>query len=145
MVIIGVSTTYLYGFRLTSYSNEVFRPLFIGLPCALLVAALVAIERSGRLPNFAFVALAGDASYSLYLVHGFVLGLGQRLWHHFVTINSILSHMIFITLVLAVSIAAALIVYRQIELTFSRRLTVALKHFQSHSNAAPATRDAISN
>jgi exopolysaccharide production protein ExoZ len=144
MVLLGVATAYLYAFQTDSYGSEAARPLFVGLPCALFVASLVAIERCGRLPHVAFLALLGDASYSLYLVHGFVLGLARRLWRHFVAIDSLLSHALFITLILAASVATALLVYRHLELNVGRRVTAALRPLQARSSAAVAGRAAIS-
>jgi exopolysaccharide production protein ExoZ len=144
MVLLGAGTAYLYAFQAHSYGSEAVRPLFVGLPCALLVAALVAIERCGRLPNFAFLALVGDASYSLYLVHGFVLGFGRRLWQHFIAIDSVLSHTLFITVMLAASVATAIPLYRHLELKVGRSLTAALRQIQARSSAAAGGRAAIS-
>jgi exopolysaccharide production protein ExoZ len=140
MVLLGAVTAYVYTFHADSYRSQVTRPLFIGLPCALLVTALVAIERRGRLPNSAFLALVGDASYSLYLVHGFVLAFGQRIWQRFVAINSVLSHLAFITLILAASVATALLVYRHLEVKLGRNLSAALRRLQCDSSATPADR-----
>jgi exopolysaccharide production protein ExoZ len=130
MILLGVGTAYLYTFHANSHGSEALRPLFVGLPCALLVTALVAIERCGRLPNLAFLALLGDASYSLYLVHGFILGVVRRLWQHFVAMDSVASHAVFIALVLAASVATALLVYRYLELKVGRSLTAALRRLQ---------------
>ena len=50
-----------------------WRALDWGGPAALLVAALLAVERSGRLRLPGWLLRLGDASYAIYLVHGFVL------------------------------------------------------------------------
>lgn len=135
MVLLGAGIAYLYVFKADSYGSEAVRPMFVGLPCALFVELLVAIEYCGRLPNLALLGLLGDASYSLYLVHGFVISFALRLWHHFVTINSVLSHTIFIMLILAASIATALLVYRHLELKVGRKLTAAFRQLQPRSDA----------
>jgi exopolysaccharide production protein ExoZ len=127
MVLLGASTAYLYAFHAASSGSEELRPLFVGLPCALLVLALVLTERCGRLPTFAFLALVGDASYSLYLVHTFVLGFAQHFWQRFVGINTVPAHALFITIVLVASVVTALLVYRLLELKVGRGLTAALR------------------
>jgi exopolysaccharide production protein ExoZ len=144
MTVLGAGTAYLYVFHAHFHGSEALRPLFVGLPCALFVTAVVAIERGGRLPDIAFLALIGDASYSLYLVHGFVLGVVRRLWQHFVAIDSIASHALFIVLVLAASVATALLVWRHLELRVGRSATAALRQLQARHRAAAAARTRIS-
>jgi exopolysaccharide production protein ExoZ len=144
MFMFGATTAYLYAFHAGFHGSEALRPLFVGLPCALLVLGLVAIERCGRLPYFAFLALLGDASYSLYLVHGFVLGFGRHLWKRFIMIDSVLSHALFITLILTASVATALLVYVRLELRVRRFLTAALRQFKARSSTAAAERAVIS-
>lgn len=53
------------------------RILYWGLPALAIVAGFVAIERAGAFPGQALRPLEklGDASYSLYLTHGIVLGI----------------------------------------------------------------------
>lgn len=143
-VLLGAGIAYLYAFQSDSYGSEAIRPFYVGLPCALSVVALVAIERGGRLPNIAFLALLGDASYSLYLVHGFVLGIGQRLWHRFVSLDSVLSHALFIALILVASVATALLVYRHLELKVGGSLTALLRQVEARSGAAAASGASIS-
>ncbi len=143
IVLVAATVTKIYVFHASSYGSDAVRPWFVGLPCALLVTALVAIERRGRLPKLAFLALLGDASYSLYLVHGFVLGFGRRLWQRFFAIDSLLSHALFIAFILGASVAAALVVYRYLECKVSRRLTTMLGQAGVRS-IAPAGRAAIS-
>ena len=139
MLLCGTGAAYLYMFRADFYGTEAARPFFVGLPCAVLVAAFVAIERCGRLPRFAFLSSVGDASYSLYLVQVLVIGVGLRLWRHFGLIHSILSHALFIVCILAASIATALVIYRYVELKVGRSLTVALRQLEGRSIAAAAS------
>ncbi len=56
------------------------RGLWRGLPAAMIVAGLVALEMQGRLGKSAFLFFAGSASYSLYLFHLFAQ---QTLRAHF--------------------------------------------------------------
>jgi exopolysaccharide production protein ExoZ len=53
------------------------RVVYWGLPAAAIVAGLVAMERAGAFPAGPLRPLEklGDASYSLYLTHGIVLGI----------------------------------------------------------------------
>jgi exopolysaccharide production protein ExoZ len=49
------------------------RTLIFGIPAAALVAFAVATEMRGRVPKIALLRHLGDASYSIYLAHPFVL------------------------------------------------------------------------
>ncbi len=44
-----------------------------GVPALFIVAGALALEGAGRMPQSRFGLLVGDASYSLYLTHGFVV------------------------------------------------------------------------
>jgi exopolysaccharide production protein ExoZ len=138
MLFCGVVGACMYLFRADSFGSEAVRPLFVGLPCTLLVALFVAVERSGRLPQLPFLALVGDASYSLYLVQVFTIGAGQRLWHHVGSIHSVLSHALFILFELVFAIGLALIVYRYVEQKVGRRLNAALRRLQARHRASGA-------
>lgn len=61
-----------------------WRAINWGLPAAAIVAGFVAIERAGMFPSRALRPLEkiGDASYSLYLTHGIIMGiLSKIIWH----------------------------------------------------------------
>ncbi len=49
------------------------------LPCALILAGLIGLEKNGRLLS-RWLQKTGDASYSLYLTHIMVLSAGGKLW-----------------------------------------------------------------
>ncbi|QRG07710.1 acyltransferase [Xanthobacter dioxanivorans] len=54
------------------------RMLRWGIPAAMVVVGALVLERSRPVPRVGLLALLGDASYSLYLVHGMVLSaVGQ--------------------------------------------------------------------
>jgi exopolysaccharide production protein ExoZ len=55
------------------------RALDWGLPAFLIVAGALAFEGAGRVPRSNAGALLGDASYSLYLTHTFVLAVMLRI------------------------------------------------------------------
>jgi len=54
------------------------RVLVLGTPALALVAGAVAIERAGRWPNIKFAETVGDASYSLYLLHGIIIAFTRK-------------------------------------------------------------------
>jgi peptidoglycan/LPS O-acetylase OafA/YrhL len=57
-----------------------FRVLVWGIPSALLVAGLVFLESNHRLTVKRSLILSGDASYSIYLTHFFVLTAFDKIW-----------------------------------------------------------------
>ncbi len=78
--LIGMLATviaYFYIEQLQLSRIDALRPIFVGLPATLLVTVVLLVERHGWLPYFPFLVLMGDASYSLYLVHGFALDSGD--------------------------------------------------------------------
>ncbi|MGA0606728.1 acyltransferase family protein [Phenylobacterium sp. VNQ135] len=54
------------------------RVLWWGVPALLLVAGAVSVERHGRVPDLWPLRVIGDASYSLYLVHGLAISAAIR-------------------------------------------------------------------
>ena len=77
LVVLGVA-----GFAATSLSGidvERARVLLWGLPALLLVTGAIGIERHGPVPNLWPLRALGDASYSVYLVHGLAISAAFRL------------------------------------------------------------------
>ncbi len=84
-----------------------WRTLDWGGPAAVLVAASLVIERADRLHWPRWLLRLGDASYAIYLAHGFVLaGLGTL---HLASLPTLL------TAALVLSVAAGLIAHHAIE------------------------------
>jgi exopolysaccharide production protein ExoZ len=54
------------------------RPLWWGVPAFLLVCGAVAIERAGPVPDLWPLRALGDASYSVYLIHGLAISAAVR-------------------------------------------------------------------
>lgn len=107
-----------------AFPEGFLRPLALGIPAAFLVAAAsLGPSRSDAEPptppfTAALVAL-GDASYALYLVHPFVLravreGLVRT------GLAPLLDPWAALTLMLALSVAAAVLVYRCVERPMTR-------------------------
>jgi exopolysaccharide production protein ExoZ len=66
----------LLGFAAAGFSGidvERARVLLWGLPALLLVAGAISIEKHGAVPSMRPLQALGDASYSLYLVHGLAI------------------------------------------------------------------------
>lgn len=56
------------------------RVLSLGVAAALIVFGAAMYERARAVPRHATLHLLGDASYSIYLAHGFVLGALAKAW-----------------------------------------------------------------
>ena len=91
------------------------RILAWGLPAALIVAGALALERAGAWPAKALKPLEaiGDASYSLYLLHGLVIAFAHRLFGDGLLVN---------LAIVVVSIAIALFSFRLFERPVGRFL-----------------------
>jgi exopolysaccharide production protein ExoZ len=127
LLLVSIPTlVYLFGFHAELRGEEPFRPLFIGIPCALLLAFMVSLDRHGRLPRIGWLAYLGDSSYSLYLVHALILGFALRVWRQLGWADSALSRTAFIVSVLIASIAAASVLYERVETPLGHRLNRAL-------------------
>jgi exopolysaccharide production protein ExoZ len=124
------------------HDSERLRPLYIGVPCAAAVGILVLVETSGRLPTLAGLSLIGDASYSLYLSHGFVLGLNKRFWHGWIHDNSVVGHIAFVALSLALGLGLAIPLFKHIELPMTRALQGAWSKSTWNPGAAAKAADA---
>lgn len=90
------------------------RILCLGLPAIALVAGALSIEQSGKWTDLASLRSLGDASYSLYLLHGFVIAFTYK----FLRIPFLES-----SLAIGLSILVSLLSYRY----FERNVTKWLK------------------
>lgn len=96
------------------------RVLCRGLPASLLVMALVALERFGQVKVVAPLKLIGDASYSIYLSHLYVVILFRVLWKKLhLPIDGMIASVTFVGLCMTLGVLAGLFTYRFVE----RRLT----------------------
>ncbi len=111
---------------------EIFAPgrsIVIGIPCMALVLVAVLVEERGRVPRWSFPLLVGEASYSLYLAHGFVLGLIRQVWTRLLDPQNAMAHITFIVFGTTCCVVALAIIYLCLErksanflLSLSRRL-----------------------
>lgn len=121
-LMVGVGTTAIFlslMIGIDTVGDTVVRPRVIafGLPAAFLITGLTILERMGKLSVSALLQSLGDSSYSLYLIHMFVLLalkvlLGTMGWMQG---DGVLSAVVFIVIGTGVSIIAANVSYRLIE------------------------------
>jgi exopolysaccharide production protein ExoZ len=103
------------------------RVIEYGLPAAGLVAGALYLERAKRMPNVPALLLLGDASYSLYLLHGFLLAVLRRVWQQYFDINLVSTHVMFILVSTIAAGAVGIAAFRYVERPVTRRLTKALR------------------
>lgn len=81
VLFIGFSGLFLIPGELTSgVLQRDMRWLLAGVPAMAIVCGFLLLERQSIIPKIALLRLLGDASYSLYLCHFFVIGLMRALW-----------------------------------------------------------------
>ena len=91
------------------------RVLAFGLPSALVVASLVRLETEGRIKLPRIAVRLGDASYSLYLTHVFVLSLSGRIWVSLEATGIRIANAGFVFSAAAACGVTALLVHRYVE------------------------------
>lgn len=101
------------------YDLERFRAILFGVPAMGVLYGALSLDWSGK-PWLAPLRAIGDASYSLYLTHVFVLAGGRVLFTHLP--EAVRTPSLFLVLAIAVSAAVALAVYRFFELPVDRAL-----------------------
>lgn len=91
---------------------EPYRALSFGLPAMLAVYGAVSLDWAG-VPGLGWLRAIGDASYSLYLTHIFVLAGARVVFLHLP--EGLRSPAVFLALALGISIVVAMLVYRLFE------------------------------
>jgi exopolysaccharide production protein ExoZ len=87
------------------------RVLLWGIPALLLVAGAVTIERRGSVPNLWPLRALGDASYSVYLIHGLAISAAVRA----LALVGLQSPVVLFVTAIVVGVVAGLIAYQLIE------------------------------
>ena len=106
---------------LTVPEDDLFRRLGAALPAAAIVAGFALAPQLDERRRMWWLALAiGDASYSLYLIHEFLLRAFHIVWGKLAI--EIVPLWVFIPLGIVISVTAALILYRLFEKPVTRRL-----------------------
>ncbi|MBP1806159.1 acyltransferase family protein [Rubellimicrobium aerolatum] len=95
------------------------RWLLAGLPAMAVVGGLLLLDRQGRIPTVPALRLLGDASYSLYICHFFVIGLLRAVWPR-AWLGTWTSEAGFLAAALALSVVAALATHLAFEKPIGR-------------------------
>ena len=128
---IGVSLLIMSG--VASLAIQMFvtvslpRAVAYGLPAASLVAAALWLEHKQLVPRVWVFILLGDASYSLYLLHGFVLAILRRVWARYSNVNLVSTHIAFVLVSTLAAELVAVAVFKYAERPTTRILTTALR------------------
>lgn len=91
------------------------RTLIFGAASALIVLGLVSREGAGQFAPHRALRAVGDASYSLYLSHLFVITLLARLWGRTGYNGTLVEHAAFVGIAVLCSTAVALVSYAVVE------------------------------
>lgn len=94
-----------------------------GLPATLLLFSLAMLEARDRWPRFTWLVGVGDATYSLYLTHIFVLaGLRMILGRLGASLETLSAQVAFVGLAMGLSVAVGLAAYHGLEKPLGRAL-----------------------
>ncbi|MEP4442955.1 MAG: acyltransferase, partial [Hyphomicrobiales bacterium] len=117
---------------------EVARFLVAGLPASIVVYCLVSLDFS-RLRELRFIHYLGDASYSLYITHVFVLA-GTRVLFARLPFGWTENEFLFVAVCILNSIFFAMLVYQFFELPIARKFKERRqsKAVKSEKGAIPA-------
>lgn len=86
-----------------------------GVPAVMILAGAIYLERNHELGRWSALGALGDASYSLYLVHGLTLSFARQVWQRVGLAETPDSFPMFVVFALAVSCLLALLTYRLVE------------------------------
>jgi exopolysaccharide production protein ExoZ len=111
------------------------RVLFWGVPALLLVSGAVSIERHGAVPNLWPLRALGDASYSVYLIHGLAISAAARA----LSLVGLETPLALFATAIVVGVAAGLVAYQLVEKPAMRLFHTGLgAHRPSRAAVAPA-------
>jgi exopolysaccharide production protein ExoZ len=103
------------------------RVLAFGLPAAGLVGGLLLLELAGRVRRWPFLLLLGDASYSLYLLHTFVLAVLHRAWERAFGTSRVTSHVGFLIIGGLLCEALGIVVFIYVERPMTQHISSFLR------------------
>jgi exopolysaccharide production protein ExoZ len=119
LLIIGLSIFVGFGYEVRDFDNYK-RLLIYGVPSAMIVLAMLNLEKNQAISIPKFWILLGDASYSLYLIHFPIMLLMNKLPQivgYTLTANQEVNYSYFIILTIIVS---SIIVHKYIEKPLSK-------------------------
>lgn len=105
-------------FLLDPFYTSSTRALVYGVPAAAIVVGMLVFEIRSRPLRFRVLQFAGDASYSIYLVHGFPIAALRALWTHGpLPMSGIVSFVLFLAVSSALAVAMGALSYYTVERT----------------------------
>ena len=105
---IGIGALVLFG------NLDAPRLLIWGLPSTLIMIGCLALEDGNKLPPLPVFSQLGDASYSIYLSHVFVLQIGLMVWWR-VPVKGWLQFLVFTPTAVVGCAFIGILVYRYVE------------------------------
>ncbi|MEP9377261.1 acyltransferase [Aquabacter sp. CN5-332] len=114
------------GFAAMLSLNEVTsqsRFLLWGIPAALIVIGALILEKAGAVRKYPFFTLLGDASYSIYIVHGIALSAAGQIWRRLGLVDLPGGLLLFAVCATVASVAAGVVVHFTIERPLLRLMT----------------------
>jgi exopolysaccharide production protein ExoZ len=99
------------------------RFFYWGIPSALIVVAALMFENSRVLPRLNIMHLLGDASYSIYLSHLFILPIVRKLWLKVIIVQPTIDQIIsYVLLCILISSIIGIIIHKLIEKPMTKYL-----------------------
>jgi len=96
------------------------RTLGYGVPAILIVSGAAGLGR--HVPRVALLEQLGDASYTIYLFHLFIVMLLDGVWQRLPALHGPGTAMLFVVMTLVLASAMGLVIFRLVELPLQRRL-----------------------
>jgi exopolysaccharide production protein ExoZ len=115
------------------------RVLGFGLPAATVIGCALWLERAGLIPRLPFFLLLGDASYSLYIFHTFVLAVLRRGCQRLFNVNLACTHIVFMICSTLIAEMCGILVFKYAERPVTRTLTEWRKRRRAASVGTPVT------
>ena len=122
LLLILITTLVIAVYAYLSYFNATgfirpqgwWRPLLMGVPATIIVFTLIHAERNGYSLKNSLLWKIGNVSYSIYLSHVLTLSALGKIWHIFVTENTLDNFIMLPILIISVVIVGFLS-YRYVE------------------------------
>jgi exopolysaccharide production protein ExoZ len=109
------------------------------IPSAAIVLGMVSLDRSGHIREVSPLAYLGDASYSIYLSHIFLLGALRVVWAKFgLEHSSAIYAVAFAVASMIIAIIGGAVTYRYLETPMLRVLQGLYRRRRASANLDPA-------
>ena len=121
-LLVGAAVALVAG-TLLAQTYVSIRAFLLGGPALMLVAAMVLLERGRTWPVLPRLLAVGRASYSIYLLHGFVISVIARLWIRAgLPTGSVVAGLVFVAVCTVGSVLVGLVAFRLVEKPLADRL-----------------------